>query len=301
MKAKKKTKPHKLVTKFGDALKKAGYIMHTNPNATAQARFVGPTKREDEQPQDWACTCDASKKTCKIHGKGRISEDEQLLALCEKDCASLRKQLAAEREKHSFESRRLVAEAITAERTKADNLCKWYQEQLAAADESGWQRGIKYVEQLRGIIKDWQDFGSKLSKILDGVSTNEWLESAKALQKQLAAANKGWKQEVMRADTAEAAVGENCRTIERLEQELAAERKDDAEIEKLIATLQEQLAAERERVNLHIRAHEATSKQLTAEREKRKVLVEALKALRIHRNVDYWKLIDNALAKVKQP
>jgi hypothetical protein len=49
MKAKKKTKPHNLVAKFGDALKKAGYIMHTNPNATAQARFIGPT--EKEQPQ----------------------------------------------------------------------------------------------------------------------------------------------------------------------------------------------------------------------------------------------------------
>jgi hypothetical protein len=37
-------------------------------------------------------------------------------------------------------------------------------------------------------------------------------------------ARKGWEREVQRADDAEAAVGENCRMIERLEEQLADER-----------------------------------------------------------------------------
>lgn len=44
---------------------------------------------------------------------------------------------------------------------------------------------------------------------------------AELAQIQLATAHKGWSQEVTRADNAESAVGENCKTIARLEKELA--------------------------------------------------------------------------------
>jgi len=120
-----------------------------------------------------------------------------------------------------------LEQQLSKERERTENLRRMLRESEALTQraQDGW-------ENCMGIRKDWQEFGSKLSKFLDGVTTDEWLESAKQLKQQLAAL--------------EIAIGERSDERDQLAKKLAAEQEKVENLHKILGHKREMIKAERE-------------------------------------------------------
>jgi hypothetical protein len=134
----------------------------------------GDIEAARRQPQKWTPTDPCYEKSCQLSAKQEwtLEREAGIVRLMEGPVII-----------ESFPSQYAPSIKAIANRHKAalsaeqqrfgqafDDMVKDYEVQLVAE---------------RSIRKDWQEFGSKLSKVLDGVTTDEWLESAKQLKQRL--------------------------------------------------------------------------------------------------------------------